>query len=105
MCTICSLLILCYFFLLKQVEASADGESWDEVRPQSAPNNLVFEGNINYATRKDNFFADDGITARFIRVTPIHWVGPTAAMRVCLIMERMCNDITCIERLLLLVHL
>ena len=72
-----------------QVQYSINGETWADARPLNAPTNTIFEGNVDFISRKDNMFADGGVQARFIRVQPVHWVGPTAAMRVGLIMECM----------------
>lgn len=69
------------------MQYSVNGEAWLDARPLSAPNNMVFEGNVDFFTRKDNMFADGSIQARYVRVQPVHWVGPTAAMRVGLIMQ------------------
>lgn len=59
----------------------------------SAPANLVFDGNTDFLLRKDNLFADGGVRARYMRVKPVHWHGPTAAMRVGLIMQGVYIDI------------
>jgi hypothetical protein len=72
-----------------QVQHSVNGDTWTEARPLSAPTNLVFDGNTDFVSRKDNFFADGGVQARYVRVNPVHWHGPTAAMRVGLIMQGM----------------